>query len=60
MIRAALALYEATTDRAYLDRALAWQRAFDRHYGDPAGFEDAYQMIERSCRGLLETFRPSA
>jgi uncharacterized protein YyaL (SSP411 family) len=35
MIRAALALYEATGERAYLDRALAWQRAFDAHYTDP-------------------------
>jgi hypothetical protein len=35
MIRAALALHEATGDRAYLERALAWQRAFDAHYADP-------------------------
>ena len=35
MIRAALALYEATGERAYLERALAWQRAFDAHYADP-------------------------
>ncbi len=35
MIRAALALHEATGDRAYLERALAWQRAFDTHYADP-------------------------
>jgi len=34
MIRAALALHEATGDRAYLERALAWQRAFDTHYAD--------------------------
>jgi uncharacterized protein YyaL (SSP411 family) len=34
MIRAALALYEAKGERAYLDRALAWQRAFDAHYRD--------------------------
>ncbi len=56
MIRAALALYEATTDRAYLDRALAWQRvawqrAFDRHYGDPAGYfltaDDAQGLVVR-------------
>jgi uncharacterized protein len=36
MIRAALALYEATGERAFLERALAWQRAFDTHYADPA------------------------
>jgi hypothetical protein len=35
MIRAALALYEATGERAYLERALAWQGAFDVHYADP-------------------------
>jgi uncharacterized protein YyaL (SSP411 family) len=34
MIRAALALYEATGERAFLDRALAWQRGFDAHYAD--------------------------
>ncbi len=35
MIRAALALYEATGERPYLERALDWQRAFDAHYVDP-------------------------
>ncbi len=34
MIRAALALYEATGERTYLERGLAWQRAFDAHYAD--------------------------
>jgi uncharacterized protein YyaL (SSP411 family) len=34
MIRAALALYEATGERRYLERALAWQNAFDTHYTD--------------------------
>ncbi len=34
MIRAALALYEATSERDYLDQALKWQRAFDAHYAD--------------------------
>jgi len=37
MIRAGLALYEATGERPYLDRALAWQGALDRHYADPQG-----------------------
>jgi uncharacterized protein YyaL (SSP411 family) len=32
MIRAALALYEATGQGTYLDRALKWQRALDRDY----------------------------
>jgi uncharacterized protein YyaL (SSP411 family) len=35
MIRAALALHEATGERSYLEQALAWQRAFDAHYADP-------------------------
>jgi uncharacterized protein len=35
MIRAALVLHEATGERAYLEQALAWQRAFDAHYADP-------------------------
>ncbi|HXZ22737.1 MAG TPA: thioredoxin domain-containing protein [Pseudolabrys sp.] len=35
MVRAALALYEATGDRRYLERALSWQAAFDAHYADP-------------------------
>jgi uncharacterized protein YyaL (SSP411 family) len=34
MIRAALALYEATGGRSYLGHALAWQTAFDTHYAD--------------------------
>ena len=34
MIRAALALYEATGERRFLDQALAWQRAFDAHYAN--------------------------
>jgi len=32
MIRAALALYEATGQRRYLDKALDWQVALDSHY----------------------------
>jgi hypothetical protein len=35
MIRAALALHEATGDHALLEQALIWQRAFDAHYADP-------------------------
>jgi uncharacterized protein len=34
MIRAALALYEATGERFYVERAIAWQSAFDAHYTD--------------------------
>ncbi len=35
MIRAALALQEATGTRSYLDRALQWQQALDRDYANP-------------------------
>jgi uncharacterized protein len=35
MIRAALALHEATGDHALLEQALIWQRALDAHYADP-------------------------
>jgi uncharacterized protein YyaL (SSP411 family) len=34
MIRAALALYEVTGERPYLDQTLTWQAAFDMHYAD--------------------------
>ncbi len=34
MIRAALALYEATGERGCLEHALSWQNAFDAHYAD--------------------------
>ncbi len=34
MIRAGLALYEATGLRVYLDYAIAWQRALEAHYAD--------------------------
>jgi uncharacterized protein len=34
MTRAALALFEATGERAYLDQGLAWQRALERHYAN--------------------------
>jgi uncharacterized protein YyaL (SSP411 family) len=35
MIRAALALHEATGEGSYLAQALTWQRTFDAHYADP-------------------------
>src|SRR5712692_2602680 len=51
MIRAALALHEATADRGYLDRTLAWQRALDRHHDDAAGYfltaDDAEGLVVR-------------
>ncbi len=53
MIRAALALFEATGERGFLERALAWQRALDAHYADPdtAGYfwsaDDADDLLLR-------------
>ena len=35
MIRAALALYEATGERIYLEQALTWQSPLDSHYANP-------------------------
>jgi uncharacterized protein len=34
MIRAALALHEATGEPVFLERAVSWQNAFDAHYAD--------------------------
>src|SRR5262245_14443819 len=34
VIRAALALHEATGERTFLEQALRWQSAFDAHYAD--------------------------
>ena len=56
MIRAALALYEATGQGDYLDRALAWQRAFDQHYSNPGN--GGYFLTANDAEGLV--VRPSA
>ena len=56
MIRAALALYEATGERAYLARALAWQGAFDAHYSDAE--TGAYYLSADDASDLL--LRPHA
>jgi uncharacterized protein YyaL (SSP411 family) len=50
MGRAALALHEATGERAYLERALAWQSALDRHYADPQG---GYFLTADDAEGLV-------
>jgi hypothetical protein len=50
MVRAALALHEATGDRSCLDRATAWQSAFDRQYTDPAG---GYFITADDAEGLV-------
>jgi hypothetical protein len=56
MIRAALALYEATGQRAYLDRALEWQRALDRDYLDAE--TGTYYLTAADAEGLV--IRPAS
>jgi hypothetical protein len=51
MIRAALALHEATGKRDYLDRALAWQNALDAHYADPD--TGGYYLTADDAEGLV-------
>jgi uncharacterized protein YyaL (SSP411 family) len=51
MIRAALSLYEATGQGAYLERALAWQRAFDAHYANPGN--GGYFLTASDAEGLV-------
>jgi uncharacterized protein YyaL (SSP411 family) len=51
MIRAALALYEATGQGAYLQRALAWQRAFDEHYANAN--TGGYYLTAADAEGLI-------
>jgi uncharacterized protein len=56
MIRAALALYEATGQRAYLDRALEWQRALDRDYLNAE--TGTYYLTAADAEGLV--IRPAS
>jgi uncharacterized protein len=56
MIRAALALYEATGQQHYLDRALAWQHALDRDYTNAE--TGAYYLTAADAEGLV--IRPAA
>ncbi len=51
MIRAALALYEASGDGAPLDRALRWQHALDAHYADPDS--GGYYLTADDAEGLV-------
>ena len=51
MIRAALALYEATGQGDYLERALAWQRAFDQRHANPAN--GGYFLTADDAEGLV-------
>ena len=56
MIRAALALYEATGQKNYLDQALAWQRALDRDYANAE--TGTYYLTAVDAEGLV--VRPAA
>ncbi len=56
MIRAALALYEATGRDHYLDCALAWQRALDRDYLNSG--TGTYYLTASDAEGLV--VRPAA
>jgi uncharacterized protein YyaL (SSP411 family) len=56
MIRAALALYEATGTRAYLDQALAWQHALDRDYLNSG--TGTYYLTAADAEGLV--IRPAS
>jgi uncharacterized protein YyaL (SSP411 family) len=56
MGKAALALCEATGERSYLDYALAWQHALDRHYANPDN--GGYFLTADDAEGLV--VRPAA
>jgi len=56
MIRAALALYEATGGQAHLDQALAWQRALDRDYINAES--GTYYLTAADAEGLV--IRPAS
>jgi uncharacterized protein YyaL (SSP411 family) len=56
MIRAALALHEATGDSTMLRQALAWQHTLDTHYANPAN--GGYFLTADDAEGLV--VRPSA
>ncbi len=56
MIRAALALYEATAKPDYLEQALTWQRALDRDYANAD--TGTYYLTAADAEGLV--IRPAA
>ena len=56
MIRAALALYEATSKKPYFDQALAWQHTLDRDYADAA--TGTYYLTAADAEGLV--IRPAS
>ncbi len=56
MIRAALALYEATGEQTYLDQALTWQHALDRDYANAE--TGIYYLTAADAEGLV--IRPAS
>ena len=56
MIRAALALFEASGDRNLLEQALTWQQVLDSHYADRE--TGAYYLTADDAEGLV--VRPHA
>jgi uncharacterized protein YyaL (SSP411 family) len=51
MIRAGLALFEASGERRYLDTTLAWQTAFERHYANAQN--GGYYLTADDAQGLV-------
>ena len=51
MIRAAIALHQATGEREYLDRAVAWTAALERHHADPE--TGGYFLTADDVEGLI-------
>jgi uncharacterized protein YyaL (SSP411 family) len=51
MTRAALALFEATGEPGYLERAIAWQGVLDRHYAQPEA--GRYYLTADDAEGLV-------
>jgi uncharacterized protein YyaL (SSP411 family) len=51
MIRAALALYEATAEQPFLDIAVRWQRSLDIHYADRE--HGGYYLTADDAAGLI-------
>jgi uncharacterized protein YyaL (SSP411 family) len=58
LCRAALALHEATLDKAYLDHTRRWIEALDRHYWDVAG--GAYFFAAGDTPGLIARAKTAA
>jgi uncharacterized protein YyaL (SSP411 family) len=51
MVRAAIALHQATGEREFLDRAIAWSTALERHHADPEN--GGYFLTAGDAEGLI-------